>query len=198
MFALFLGASAQRLFTKISFEQSTAKFNTKFALPVMAAFILIGSLPWIVEHAVPPHPLPLPESALIAQASQVPAMQSANLTQDQLNRFLSQSTNAETLQGRVLYPRFFWRGQGIAQAHPSPAYAFRDYSRLGFLLMTTNQITPIVFQNKTVPSVPDAGDAIILGCKQSDYVEARLIIFPAQNLIFQTESPFSQCVNSGE
>ena len=61
--------------------------------------------------------------------------------------------------------------------------------------MTTNQITPIVFQNKTVPSVPDAGDAIILGCKQSDYVEARLIIFPAQNLIFQTESPFSQCVN---
>ena len=196
--ALFLGASAQRLFTKISLEQSTAKFNTKFALPIMAAFILIGSLPWIAEHAVPPHHLPLSESALIAQASQVPVVQSANLTHDQLNRFLSQNTNAEALQGRELYPRFFWRGQGIAQAHPSPAYAFRDYSRLGFLLMTTNQIASIVFQNKTVPSVPDAGDAIILGCKQSDYVEARVIIFPAQNLIFQTESPFSQCVNEGE
>jgi hypothetical protein len=124
-------------------------------------------------------------------------MPSANLTQDQLNRFLSQNANAEALQGRVLYPRFFWRGQGIAQAHPSPAYVSRDYSRLGFLLMM-DQITPIVFQNKTVPSVPNAGDAIILGCKQSDYVEARVIIFPAQNLIFQTESPFSQCVNSSE
>ena len=197
LFALFLGASAQRLFTKISLEQSTAKFNTKFALPVMAGFILIGSLPWFAEHAVPPHRLLLPESALMEQASQVPVVQSANLTQDQLNRFLSQNANAEVLQGRVLYPRFFWRGQGIAQAHPSPAYAFRDYSRLGFLLMM-DQITPIVFQNKTVPSVPNAGDAIILGCKQSDYVEARVIIFPAQNLIFQTESPFSQCVNSSE
>ena len=195
--ALFLGASAKRLFTKISLEQSTAKFNTKFALPVLAGFILIGSLPWIAEQAVPPHHLPLSESALIAQASQVPVMLSANLTQDQLNRFLSQNANAEALQGRVLYPRFFWRGQGIAQAHPSPAYVSRDYSRLGFLLMM-DQITPVVFQNKTVPSVPDAGDAIILGCKQSDYVEARVIIFPAQNLIFQTESPFSQCVNSGE
>ena len=118
--------------------------------------------------------------------------------QDPLNRFLSQNTNAEALQGRVLYPRFFWRGQGIAQAHPSPAYAFRDYSRLGFLLMTTNQITPIVFQSKTVPSVPEAGDAIIFGCKHLDYIEAIGIIFPAQNLIFQTESPFSPCVNSGE
>ena len=198
LFALFLGASAQRLFTKISLEQSTEKFDTKFALPIMAAFILIGSLPWIAEHAVPPHLLPLSESALITQASQIPVVQSADLTQDQLSRFLSQNTSAEALQGRVLYPRFFWRGQGIAQAHPSPAYAFRDYSRLGFLLMTTNRITPIVFQNKTVPSVPNAGDAIILGCKQSDYVEARVIIFPAQNLIFQTESPFSQCVNSSE
>ncbi|MGA7608299.1 MAG: hypothetical protein WCA79_20490, partial [Anaerolineales bacterium] len=181
-------------------EQSATKFNTKFALPIMAAFILIGSLPWIAEHAVPPQNLLLPESALMEQASQVPAVQSAHLTQDQVNHFLSQKTNpdAEVLQGRALYPRFFWRGQGIAQAHPSPAYAFRDYSRLGFLLMTTNQITPIVFQNKTVPSVPDAGAVIILGCKQSDYVEARVIIFPAQNLIFQAESPFSQCVNNGE
>ena len=64
--------------------------------------------------------------------------------------------------------------------------------------MTTNQITPIVFPNKIVPSVPDTGDVIIFGCKHSDYVEARVIIFPAQALIFPTQSPFIQCVNNGE
>ena len=176
LFALFFGASAQRLFTKISLETVRCQIQYKIRLTCDGGFHLIGSLPWIAEHAVPPHFLPLSESALIEQASQVPAVQTANLTQDQLNLFLSQNTNpnAEVLQGRVLYPRFFWRGQGIAQAHPSPAYVARDYSRLGFLLMTTNQITPVVFQNKTVPSdFPDAGDAIIFGCKQSDYVEAR-------------------------
>jgi hypothetical protein len=199
--ALLFGASTRRLFTKIELKQSNAKLNLQFALPVLVGFILIGSLPWIAEHAVPPHNLMLPESALIEQASQVPAAQKVNLTQDQLSRFVAANTNpnAEVLQGRLLYPRFFWRGQGIAQAHPSPAYEFRDYSRLGFLLMMTNQVTPFVFPSKIVPSnFPDTGDAIVLGCKQFDYIEARVIIFPAQNLIFQNDSPFATCANYGE
>jgi len=197
--ALFFGASAQRLFTKIDLKQSAARFNLKFAVPVLACFALAGSLPWMAEHAVAPHNLVLPATTLIEQASNVPAAKTAGLTQDQLNGFLVQNTNpdVEVVQGRVLYPRFFWRGQGIAQAHPSPAYVARDYSRLGFLLMT-DQITSFVFPGKVVPSdFPDTGDAIIFGCKHSDYVEARVIIFAAQNLIFQTDSPFSQCVNNG-
>ena len=197
--ALLFGSSAQRLFTRIDLNQSAAKFNLKMAVPVLACFALVGSLPWIAEHAVAPHNLMLPPAALIEQASNVPAAKTADLTQDQLNGFLSQKANpnAEIVQGRVLYPRFFWRGQGIAQAHPSPAYVARDYSRLGFLLMT-DQITPFVFPGKLVPSdFPDTGDAVIFGCRHSDYVEARVIIFSARNLIFQTDSPFSQCTNYG-
>jgi len=201
LFALLFGSSAQRLFTKIELKQNTAKLHLQFAVPVLAGLVLIGSLPWIAEHAVPPQLVPLSEAAIIGQAFQVPAVQTANLTKDQLDRFLSQSTNpnAEVLHGRLLYPRFFWRGQGIAQAHPSPAYAARDYSRLGFLLMMPNQITPFVFPSKTVPSnFPNTGDVIVFGCKQLDYVETRVIIFSAQNLVFQTESPFNQCVKSAE
>ena len=199
--ALLFGASPQRLFTGIELKQNDVKFDLKFALPVLAGFILIGSLPWMAEHAVPSRNLPAPGTAIVEQASQILAVRTANLTQDQLNHFLAQDTNpnAEVLQGRLLYPRFFWRGQGIAQAHPSPAYEFRDYSRLGFLFMMKDQITPFVFPSKTIPSnFPDTGDAIIFGCKHFDYVEARLIIFPAQNLIFQNDSPFEACANYGE
>ena len=197
--ALFFGASAQRLFTQIDLERPAAKFNLKFAVPILACFALVGSLPWIAEHAVAPRNLSLPAAALIEQASNVPAAKTAGLMQAQLKDFLAQNTNPnmEVVQGRVLYPRFFWRGQGIAQAHPSPAYVARDYSRLGFLLMT-DQITPFVFPGKVVPTdFPDTGDAIIFGCRHSDYVEARVIVFAAQNLIFQVDSPFSQCVNDG-
>ena len=198
MIALLFGASAQRLFTKIKSEQNNAKLNLQFSLLVLVGFILIGSLPWLAEHAVSPHLVPLSQSAIMGQASQVPAMQAAKLTQDQLNHFLEQDANpnAEVSQGRLLYPRFFWRSQGIAQAHPSPAYEFRDYSRLGFLLMTRNQVTPFVFPSKTVPSnFPDTGDVIIFGCKHSDYIEARVIVFPTQDLSFQTEAPLDQCAN---
>ncbi len=192
-FALLFGSSAQRLFTKIELIQDTSNLHLQFALPILAGFVLIGSLPWIAEHAVPPQLVPLSEAAIIGQAFQVPAVQTANLTQFQLDHFLSQSTNpnAEVLYGRLLYPRFFWRGQGIAQAHPSPAYAARDYSRLGFLLMMPNQIMPFVFPTKMVPSnFPNTGDVMVFGCKQLNYVETRVIIFSAQNLVFQTEFAF--------
>lgn len=197
--ALVFGASAQHLFTQIDLKQPVAKFNLKFALPVLACFALVGSLPWLAEHAVAPHNLSLPATSLIEKASNVPAVKVAGVTQDQLIGFLAQnsSPNVEIVQGRVLYPRFYWRGQGIAQAHPSPAYVARDYSRLGFLLMT-DQITPFVFPGKVVPTdFPVTGDAIILGCRHSDYVEARVIVFAAQNLFFQVDSPYSQCLNDG-
>jgi hypothetical protein len=198
MIALFFGASMPRLFTQHNLEPSASKLDLKFALPILAGFALIGSLPWIAEHAAAPHFVSLPQTALVQQASQVLTIQRTGLTQDGLNNFLAQNPNAEVLQGRALYPRFFWRGQGIAQAHPSPAYVARDYSRLGFYFMM-NQTTPVVFQSKTVPAnFPDAGDAIILGCKQLDYLEARIIIFPTQNLIFQTEDPLARCVTNGE
>jgi len=198
--AMLFGAPAQRLFAGAELKQNAVKLNLQFALPVLAGFALIGSLPWIAEHAVPPQLVPLSASALVERASQVPAAQTAHLTQEELAGFLAQNTNpaAEVLQGRLLYPRFFWRGQGIAQAHPSPAYVARDYSRLGFLLLMTDQAAPIVFPDKTVPSVPETGEAFIFGCKHADYLEARVIILPAQNLIFENGSLHDPCTNSGE
>jgi len=152
-------------------------------------------LPWMAEHAVSPQLTQLSQPEAVQQTSQLSTSQASTLTQDQLDQFLL-DPNAEMIQGRTLYPRFYWRGQGIAQAHPSPAYVARDYSRLGFLLMM-NQITPIVLPSKVVPdNFPISSDAIVFGCKQSDYVEARLIVFPKQSLIFESESPFSQCLTN--
>ncbi|HUI89858.1 MAG TPA: glycosyltransferase family 39 protein [Anaerolineales bacterium] len=196
--ALLLGAQTQRLFTAAKTERNRGKLNLQLALPMLAGFILIGSLPWIAEHALPPQLLQPPETAIIEQASHVPALQTENVTPNQLSHFLAENTKAEVFHGRLLYPRFFWRGQGIAQAHPSPAYVSRDYSRLGFLLMT-NQVVPFVFPSKILPSnFPDTGDVIVFSCKQLDYSEARVIIFPRQNLVFQAESPLRPCTDADE
>ena len=198
LMALLFGSSAQRLFTTTGAKQNDFKLNPQMALPVLVGFVLIGSLPWIAVHAVPPHNLLLPESVLMEQASEVPAVQTANVTQDEIGFFLTEGADSENevLQGRLLYPRFLWRGQGFAQAYPSlasPAYVSRDYSRLGFLLIT-DQVTPFVFPSETIPSnFPDTGDVIVFGCKYFDHIEAKLIIFPTQNLIFQNGSLYDPC-----
>jgi hypothetical protein len=134
----------------------------------------------------------------VEQAFEVPTVRAANVTRDEIGFFLTEGADSENevLQGRLLYPRFFWRGQGIAQGYPSlasPAYVSRDYSRLGFILIT-DQVTPFVFPSKTIPSnFPDTGDVIVFGCKYFDHIEAKLIIFPTQNLIFQNGSLYDPC-----
>jgi len=198
--ALLFGASAQFLFTRIESNQNIEKLNAQLAIPLLAGFVLIGSMPWIAEHAFPQQLQQLSQGALIEKASQISSGQLSKLTQDQLTNFLSENPNpgAEVLQGWLLYPRYYWRDQGIAQAHPSPAYVGRNYPRLGFLLMT-NQMKPFVFPSKLVPvGFPDTGNVIVIGCDQTDHIEARVIVFPAQNLIFEAESPLSKCESFGE
>jgi hypothetical protein len=84
-----------------------------------------------------------------------------------------------TLQiGRVLYPRFFARNQGLASSHPWPAFAPRDFPRLGFVLINQSR-KDVVLPSRTIPDpFPSASDAIVLGCQRTDYLEVRLILFP--------------------
>ena len=44
------------------------------------------------------------------------------------------------MTGRVLYPRYFSRNDGLASTNPSPAYASRDYPRTGFYFLTLGEM----------------------------------------------------------
>ncbi|HET9589847.1 MAG TPA: hypothetical protein VFO91_13765, partial [Anaerolineales bacterium] len=96
-------------------------------------------------------------------------------------------------QGRVLYPRSFSRDRGMASANPWPAYAVRDYPRLGFLLLNQNSISA-VFPGR-VDSFPHGVDAILLGCRREDYVEVHLIAFPELDSI-EVSAPLEEPCSS--
>jgi hypothetical protein len=107
-----------------------------------------------------------------------------------LERFTSQPT-LFLQTGRLLYPRFFRSETGLSSANPSPAYKVRDFPRLGFLLLNQRS-SPIVFPTRQVPGeIPHAADVIVLGCQKDNYVEARLIAFPALNT-FYLSAPLSE------
>ncbi len=175
-----------------------SRLEWKKAVPVLAAFGVLGSLPWLLEALPAPHFQLLPQKALVQQLMAVPAVKTLPLDQGQVQTFLDDYNwnqfDAEILQGRVLYPRFYRRDDGIVQAHPSPAYAVRDFARVGFLLMN-QQILPLVFPTRNLPPVfPQGADVIVLGCKHSQYVEARLIVFQDLNLVYQNGSLFDPCL----
>ena len=88
--------------------------------------------------------------------------------------------------GRVLYPRFFSKNDGLASTNPWPAYAFHDYPRIGFLLLNQTNIS-VVFPTKKIAQFPHAADAIILGCQRDGYVEARWVAFPELDTVYSSD-----------
>ena len=153
-----------------------ARAQSKRALPELilfsSVFAFIGALPWMAEKLAPPRYDDQSQEILkekIVVVSNAPV-------RDEIDTFLSQP-DAFIQMGRVLYPRFFAKDDGLSSTNPWPAFAIRDYPRLGFVLLNQNT-TWVVFPTKKISDFPHAADAIVLGCQRDNYIEARLIILP--------------------
>lgn len=153
-------------------------------LGVAVLFAFIGALPWMIKNIASPRYSDTTEASLQQEILSVPNAPSPN----KINSFASQS-GAFIQIGRVLYPRFFSRDDGLASANPWPAYALREYARMGFLLLNQKSVS-VVLPTKRLPEFSHAQDAIVVGCLRDDYVEARWIIFPELGLVYSnTEVP---------
>jgi len=143
-----------------------------------SAFVLIGALPWIAEGLVLPRYIDQSMSTLGQKMSSL----SNAPSQREIQAFVSQP-EAFFEMGRLLYPRFFVRGKGIASANPWPAYQVRDFPRFGFMLLNQNVTSAIFPSRKDSIPFPHAADVIVLGCMRADYVDVRVIAFPDLNVI---------------
>jgi hypothetical protein len=147
-------------------------------LSLALVFILISASPWLIENIAAPRyseqsPVALQEK--IISISNAPASEEIQAFASQPEAFIG--------AGRVLYPRSFSRDKGLASTNPWPAYAARDYPRLGFLLLNQRSISA-VFPGRMDSHFPHAADAIVLGCQREDHVEVRLIAFPELETVY--------------
>jgi hypothetical protein len=146
-------------------------------------FALLGAIPWMIKGIASPRYRDADQTfhQTFASIPDAPSM-------DQISAFASQP-DAFIQTGRVLYPRFFSKEDGLASANPWPAYALRDYPRMGFLLLNQSNIS-VVLPTKRQPAFPHARDAIVVGCRREGYVEARWVIFPELDAVYSnTELP---------
>jgi hypothetical protein len=176
LLALLFDAKSEKIFTAVSTEQLLAS-KWQQGILLAALFALIGALPWMVEGLASPRYAEQTAAKLVVGLSDSSSVRRLGVSQAQIEGFVAAPQT--TLQiGRVLYPRFFTRNLGLASSHPWPAYAPRDFPRLGFVLLDQSRLYA-VFPTRTVPDpFPSAADAIVLGCQRTDYIEVRLILFP--------------------
>jgi hypothetical protein len=162
---------------------------SRWQVPIPVFFMLfaiIGALPWMAEKLSSPRYANQSPAYLEGQIGSISGAPAG----DEIQTFIAQP-EAFMQAGRVLYPRFFSRGRGLSSSNPWPAYQPRDYPRLGFLLLN-QQLTYAIFPSREIPApFPHAGDAIVLGCRHEDYVEVRMIAFPALDAAL-TSTPLSE------
>ena len=150
-------------------------------------FVFIGALPWLIENIAAPRYPDQSQASLeekIATLSNAPSI-------DQLSMFAEQPGTFMQM-GRVLYPRFFSKNDGLASANPWPAYAFHDYPRIGLVLLNQTNVS-VVFPTKKIAGFPHAADVIILGCQHDGYVEASWVAFPELDTIYSSDPLTETC-----
>jgi 4-amino-4-deoxy-L-arabinose transferase-like glycosyltransferase len=172
------------LAARVRTKQSPVRQSMVLAL----LFILIGVSPWLITKLASPRYADQSRETLAARVDSIPNAPTAQ----EISAFLSQA-NSFFQSGRLLYPRFFRQNTGLSSANPSPAFAIRDYSRLGFLLLNQKSIQA-VFATKKVPGlVPHASDVIVLGCQQADHVDVRLLALPALDAFYLSAPLTAPC-----
>jgi hypothetical protein len=185
--ALLFGASKEKLLAERS--DAFGGVQSKRILPDVVLFsclfAFLGALPWMAEKMVSPR---YPDQSQEFLAEKLVSVSNAPSTEE-INTFVSQP-DAFLQVGRVAYPRFFGKEDGLPSTNPWAAYAIRDYPRIGFLLLN-QQSASVVFPTKRLSEFPHAANAIVLGCQRGDYVEARLVALPELDTVHFSE-PFTQ------
>jgi hypothetical protein len=150
--------------------------NWRKAATLTAAFALVGALPWFAGALSSPRYASDTLPALMAKLTSSHAVQRLQIGDTQIETFVADPQ--ATLQiGRVLYPRYFSRDNGLSSAHPWPAYAVRDFPRMGFLLLNQSRHDALM-PLRQIGNFPQGADAIVIGCLRQDHIEVRLILFP--------------------
>jgi hypothetical protein len=181
--ALLFGAKEERLRPERNYAPSAIPSKRAQLVLLAVSFALIGAVPWMIKSIASPRYADADQTfhQTLASIPDAPSM-------DQISAFASQP-DAFIQTGRVLYPRFFSKEDGLASANPWPAYTLRGYPRIGFLLLNQGNMS-VVLPTKRLPAFPHARDAIVVGCQREGYVEARWVIFPELDTVhFNTELP---------
>jgi len=178
--ALWFGALPERVLPAPA-EAGAHRLRIAPLLLGLTALALLGGLPWMAEGLASPRYAGQTSERLLAVLAASNALRQQGVTPSELMEF-SQQSQAVLQIGRVLYPRFFVRDRGLSSSNPWPAYMPRPFSRMGFVLLNQTRWEAVLPSRQMPLPFPHAADAIILGCRRQDYVEARLVFFPAEDV----------------
>jgi hypothetical protein len=154
-------------------HESTVKQDSPFTRTafILAALFAIGALVPLAEKLYPPRYADFNVTEALQEHEK--EITTTGLTVDQVNTFL-QTPGSELLVGRTLYPRAYKMGQGEFAFQP---FTVMIFPRTAFHLIGPKGADGVILPGGFPKYFPHAADALVIGCRGTDYVDALAVIF---------------------
>lgn len=146
---------------------------------ILVIFMILGAAPALSGKLIPQQVF-MHNTEENSQAIEYLALSHPEIA-DTVTHLLA-NTDSEVINGRLIYPRYFYQGKGLSSGHPWIAYQIRDFSRLGFVLLN-EQNHDVILPLKTEPAfIPNAADVYVIGKEdKAGFFRADAVIIPDNN-----------------
>jgi hypothetical protein len=155
---------------------------------VFPALLLAGILLIIPDYVFPPQLEELSQEQLQQSIFQYDLAGNETYLQSLLN-----SDRNIVVFGKIMYPRYYQAGMGeITFDFP---YKTLDYPRLAFYLIGNEGTRNILLTGPIPKGLTNGSNAIIVGCREKDYIDAKAILFTDldQKVYFRDPLPEPDC-----
>ncbi len=133
---------------------------------ITIAFMVAGSVPVILDRAIPPKYTQLQKYELRSQWKQDWMLKPLGLTEQQWDSFIAQPASF-IFKGRALYPRYYEQGQG--EPDRFSAGRVQNFPRLVLEVIgpagVEGMVTGVLPLEKMPDALPNGADVTVLGCR---------------------------------
>ena len=175
-----LGRKADEI-AGLSRDDVGTAFRWRTAGLLVAAFGLVGALPWIVQGIAAPRERGPNALGAHGETGWIAGCPSPGSQAGRYPDVYCRASGDASDRPSAL-PALLHTGRRTGIGDPWPAYAPREFPRLGFVLLNQSRHDAVMPLRQVGHGFTQGADAIILGCQRQDYIEVRLILFPDSDL----------------
>jgi len=160
--------------------------------PVLGALLAIGLMISILPGLVKPvFPHRLKKREVVNLVNTTDLWSLTPLTKEQIRKF-SRLPKSVAVQGKALYPIYFKQDNGLPLSQRF-SQSKKPYPRMVFKVIGAKLNTFVILPSETIPSLPQATDVIVIGCKEQNEIQALAVILPEQEMGYlrSPESPLT-------
>jgi len=160
---------------------------------IILIFLLIGATLPLSGQFFPRRYPAQTQAQLFTLLEQKGYLQEMGFDRAALNALSKQWPDFRVINGRALYPRYFWENEGIPKnRHP---YSVMGFPRIAFTMIGPSGENSVILPQDEIFYFPNASDVIVLGCQQGDYIDALAVVVIEDQTVVYARQPGSplQC-----